>query len=136
MPDNTQKKALNSQQRQPQTNSEQNQQQRGSQGKPPAPGQEGNQAGQGATLTASARQQQTSQAVQQQIDDFERNLQSKSNAELKGIANQLETTEREMLLEKIDQELQTIKETVVKPGDAAEATAAAGAASVVINENP
>lgn len=41
-----------------------------------------------------------------------------------------------MLLEKIDNELQTVKDTIVKPGDSASTAAAdsAAAATVVLNE--
>jgi hypothetical protein len=86
---------------------------------------------QGVPLSDS--QKQTAQAIEQQIQDFEQKLKGKSNSELKEIATALETVEREMLLEKIDQELQLVKETIVKPGDAA--SAAAAAAVVVANNS-
>lgn len=101
-------------------------------GDQPMAGQEQNKITRGVPLTA--QQEQTAQTIQQQIEDFEGKLEQKSNTELKNIATKLETAEREMLLEKIDQELQTMKETIVNPGDAAASAAAAGAATVVLNE--
>lgn len=59
-----------------------------------------------------------------------------SNNELRDIASKLESVERAALLEKIDNELHTLKKTTVKPGDVA-STAAAGASAaavVVLNE--
>ncbi|MDT8903403.1 hypothetical protein [Anaeroselena agilis] len=97
-------------------------------------GQGQNKASQEVPLTAE--QQKAAQAIQKQIEAFESMLGQKSNSELKEIATRLETVEREMLLEKIDQQLQTMKETIVKPGDAAASAAAAGAATVVLNESP
>ncbi|VBB05209.1 Hypothetical protein LUCI_0416 [Lucifera butyrica] len=82
--------------------------------------------------SAGTKQNQVTQAVDQQIQGFEQQLQQKSNSELKEVATKLETVERNMLLQKIDSELQTIKETVVKPGDGAAATA--GAAATVVNQ--
>lgn len=95
------------------------------------------QAGDSQGIPLAAGQKQQEQAVRQQIDNFETELANKSNSELREIATKLESAEREMLLEKIDQELQLIKETVVKPGDGAadaSAAASAGAAAVVVNE--
>jgi len=88
---------------------------------------------QGVPLNNSEQKQ--AQAIEQQIQGYEQQLQSKSNSDLAKTSTQLETVEREMLLEKIDNELHTIKNTVVKPGDVA-STAAAGstaAAAVAIN---
>lgn len=83
----------------------------------------------------SGEEQKQAQAIEQQIQGFEQQLEQKSNSQLKEISTRFETVEREMLLEKIDNELHTIKDTIVKPGDTA-STAAAGtsaAAAVAIN---
>lgn len=110
-----------------------NDQQSVSQGKQSA-GQEQANGSRGVPLTAE--QQQTDQGIQQQIESFESQLEQKSNTQLKDIATKLESVEREALLEKIDQELQTVKEAIVKPGDssASVSAATAGAAAVVLNE--
>lgn len=109
------------------------------QGDPQQKSQNNAQQGQGAAkqnnqgVPLNAKEQQQSQQMDQQIQQFEQQLQSKSNTELKQISGQLETVERQMLLEKIDNELQTMKETIVKPGDIA-STAAAGAASAAATQ--
>ena len=51
--------------------------------------------------------------IDQEIGQFKQELASKSNSELKQLSQQLESVEREMLLEKIDNELLTIKETII-----------------------
>ncbi len=79
----------------------------------------------------SAAGQVLSNRLDEQIQQFEEQLQAKSNSELKQISTQLEQVEREMLLEKIDNELKTIKDTVVRPGDIT-STAAAGATAAAI----
>lgn len=91
---------------------------------------------QSSTQDASlnAEEPQKAQGVEQQIQNFEQQLESKSNSDLKQIATKLETAERSMLLEKIDNQVQTIKDTIVKPGDGA-STAAAGAATVAVTAN-
>ena len=71
---------------------------------------------QGASL--NAEEPQKAQGVEQQIQNFEQQLESKSNSDLKQIATKLETAERSMLLEKIDNQVQAIKDTIVKPGEA------------------
>lgn len=94
------------------------------------------QSGQGIPL--SAKGQQLSQQLEQQITQFEQQLNSKSNAEIKQLSEQLETVERQMLLEKVDNELQTIKETVIRPGDIAStaATGSVAAATVQSQQTP
>lgn len=77
------------------------------------------------------------QIIDQQIQNFEQQLEHKSNSTLSEMATQLETVEREMLMEKIDNELKVIKDTIVKPGDGA-STAEAGAsaaAAVAVNNS-
>lgn len=99
---------------------------------------DGPQAGdrQGAGVSLSAGELQKAQQLEGQIRAIEQRLEGMSNSELRDIATKLESVERAALLEKIDNELHTLKETIVKPGDAA-STAAAGAsaaAAVVVNE--
>jgi len=99
---------------------------------------DGPQAGdrQGAGVPLSAGEQQRAQQLEEQIRAIEQKLEGMSNSELQDIATKLEAVERAALLEKIDNELHTLKETIVKPGDAA-STASAGAAAaaaVVVNE--
>lgn len=93
-------------------------------------------AGRGAGVPLSAGEQQKAQQLEGQIRAIEQKLEGMSNTELRDIAIKLETVERAVLLEKIDNELHTIKETIVKPGDAASTSAAgaSAAAAVVINE--
>lgn len=86
---------------------------------------------QGVPLTPNERQQ--SREINQHIQKFEESLDQLSNSELKKTAEQLETVEREMLMEKIDNELETIKETVVQPGNAA---AGASVAKKVAEQAP
>lgn len=62
-------------------------------------------------------------------------MQQKSNTELSKIATQLETVERAMLLEKIDNQLHSIKNTVVEPGDTPSTTAAGATAATMIANN-
>ncbi|MDR7865912.1 MAG: hypothetical protein RIN56_03785 [Sporomusaceae bacterium] len=99
---------------------------------------DGPQAGdrQGAGVPLSAGELQKAQQLEEQIRAIEQRLEGMSNSELRDIATKLESVERAALLEKIDNELHTLKETIVKPGDAA-STASAGAsaaAAVVLNE--
>lgn len=72
------------------------------------------------------------------VDDFAQQLETKSNGELAAISKQLDIVERAMLLEKIDNQLHTMKSTLVRPGDiaspAAAGASAAGAAAVEVNQ--
>ena len=80
----------------------------------------------------SNKQKQQAQAIEQQIQGFEVKLGNSSNSELAQISTKFETVERAMLLEKIDNELHIIKDTIVQPGDG-ESTADAGVeASVAV----
>lgn len=88
---------------------------------------------QGVPMNAS--EQKKAQEIEQQIQTFEQQLESKSNSDLKQISTQLETVERSMLLEKIDNELHTMKDTIVKPGDAATPAAAGAAAATAVTIN-
>ncbi len=91
---------------------------------------------QGVPLTAE--QQKQAQAIDKEIRAFEEKLGKMSNDELKNVATKLEQAERAMLMEKIDTELQVMKDTVLKPGDgaaSASAAAAAGSAAVVVNDS-
>lgn len=87
---------------------------------------------QGAPL--SQQQQQQDQKLEGQIQAIEQQLQGLSNSELKTISSKLEAVERSMLIKKIDNELHTMKDTLVKPGEggstAAAGSAAAGAAVI------
>ncbi|SDF69028.1 hypothetical protein [Sporomusa acidovorans] len=72
------------------------------------------------TIPLSETGRQLSGQIDKQIQQFGQQLKSKSNQELKQISEQLEAVEREMLLAKIDNQLQTIKETAFRPeGDIA-----------------
>jgi hypothetical protein len=84
------------------------------------------------SVPLSPKQQQASQVMEQQIQNFEKQLEVKSNDELKTLATNLETVERNVLLEKIDKELNTVKETLIKPGDGVSVAAAAGATAATI----
>ena len=95
------------------------------------------QQGQQQEIPLSERAQKLSQQMDEKIDQFEQVLRSRSNSEIKQVSEQLDRVEREMLLEKVDNQLKTIKETVIRPGDIA-STAAAGsaAASAVQTQAP
>lgn len=112
--------------------------QQGKGGQVKGPQADGPQAGdrQGAGVPLSAGEQQQAQQLEGQIRAIEQRLEGMSNSELRDIATKLESVERAALLEKIDNELHTIQETIVKPGDAASTSAAgaSAAAAVVINE--
>ncbi|KYZ77053.1 hypothetical protein AXX12_02630 [Anaerosporomusa subterranea] len=69
---------------------------------------------QGVPLTPNEQHQ--SEVINQHIEKFKESLDQRSNLELKRTAEQLETVEREMLMQKIDNELQTIKEAAIQPG--------------------
>ena len=89
-----------------------------------------------ASVPLNPGEQAKARQLEGQIAKIEQRLEGMSNSELKQVATKLEGVERSMLLEKIDNELHTVKDTIVKPGDAA-STAAAGsaaAAAVVVNE--
>lgn len=87
-------------------------------------------------IPLSQSQQAAAGKIEGQIKMIEQQLTGASNSELKEISTKLESVERAMLLEKIDNQLHTMKETIVKPGDgvstAADGTAAARAS--VINQ--
>lgn len=95
------------------------------------------QPGQQQEIPLSERAQKLSQQMDEKIDQFEQVLRSRSNSEIKQVSEQLDRVEREMLLEKVDNQLKTIKDTVIRPGDIA-STAAAGstAASAVQTQAP
>lgn len=89
------------------------------------------------TMPLSEKGRQLSGQIDNQIQQFEQQLSSKSNQELKQIAEQLEAVEREMLLVKIDNQLQTIKETAIKPeGNIAPTSAAGGSTTQPPTERP
>lgn len=97
----------------------------------------GSQSEQQQEIPLSENAQKLSQQLDEQIDQFEQTLQSKSNGEIKQISEQLDRVEREMLLEKVDNQLKTIKEAVIRPGDiASTATAGTAAASAVQTKTP
>ncbi len=93
--------------------------------------QQGNNQG----VPLNSEQQNQAQAIEQQIQDFEQQLAKKSNSELSEIATKLETVERAMLLEKIDNQLHTVKNAVIEPGGAAPAAAATGATAAAVIAN-
>lgn len=96
----------------------------------PQQSQESNTEKQGVPL--SPKQQALAQQVEGQIQEFEKQLETKSNDDLKQIATKLESVERAMLLEKIDNQLHTIKNTAVEPGDGASPAAAGADAAVAV----
>lgn len=91
-------------------------------------------AGQGQGVPLSGKQQVEARKLENQIQQIEQQLQGASNDELKAISTKLDSVERAMLLEKIDNQLHTMKDAMVKPGDgaspAAAGAAAAGAATI------
>jgi hypothetical protein len=75
------------------------------------------------TITAKGRDQMNKtsseepinpQDVEQQIQNFKNQLAQKSNSELADISAQLENTEKGILLEKINSQLEVIKDNVTK----------------------
>lgn len=84
-------------------------------------------------------EQQKSKIIEEDIQQFEQTMEEKSNSELADIATQLDTVERSMLLKKIDNELHTIKDTIIKSGDGTESTLQAGTdaavAAVAVTQN-
>lgn len=77
-------------------------------------------------------QEQTAQHLEEQIQSFEQKMHGMSNDQLKQMSQKLDLAERSALVNKIDHQLHTIKETIVKPGDAASQQAAAASSTAVI----
>ena len=60
----------------------------------------------------SSNEENNPQDVDQQIQSFKKQLEQKSNSELAAISTQLENAERSVLMEKINSQLEVIKDTV------------------------
>lgn len=102
-----------------------------------ADNQQNNDNSQIAQPPLSSKAEQLSTKLDELIGNFEENLKSKSNRELSTISKQLSIIERAMLLEKIDNQLNSMKESVIRPGDVnSPAAIGASAASAIEIRQP